>query len=149
MGSLCVQNRGRQQSGEPQHGFVVCRVCLGYSFGGYSFIYFFVFVRCSIQHMKTRALIRGFTFLIPPFSIDPSGSQARRPFLHSTPYSVECYACARWGHIELRTWSRPSTWALAPIIVSNFVRSVLNTYPLFVLTCLFVCLGVESLPLPG
>ena len=29
----------------------------------------------------------------------PSGSQARRPLRRSTPYSVQCYACAGWGHI--------------------------------------------------
>ena len=29
----------------------------------------------------------------------PSGSQARRPLHGSTPYSVQCYACAGWGHI--------------------------------------------------
>ena len=29
----------------------------------------------------------------------PSGSQARQPLRRSTPYSVQCYACAGWGHI--------------------------------------------------
>ena len=29
----------------------------------------------------------------------PSGSQARLPLRRSTPYSVQCYACAGWGHI--------------------------------------------------
>ena len=29
----------------------------------------------------------------------PSGFQARRPLRRSTPYSVQCYACAGWGHI--------------------------------------------------
>ena len=29
----------------------------------------------------------------------PSGPQARRPLRRSTPYWVQCYACAGWGHI--------------------------------------------------
>ena len=28
----------------------------------------------------------------------PSSFQARRPLRQSAPYSVQCYACAGWGH---------------------------------------------------
>ena len=33
----------------------------------------------------------------------PSGSQARLPLRRSTPYSVQCYACAECGYIA-RNW---------------------------------------------
>ncbi len=47
------------------------------------------------------------TSILKGMSKAPSpSSQARRPFRQSSPYSVQCYACAGWVHIARNCKSR-------------------------------------------
>ena len=50
-------------------------------------------LRAKMATAKATSILKGMS------KTSPSGSQARRPLRRSTPYFIQCYVCAGWGHI--------------------------------------------------
>ena len=88
------------------------------------------------------------------FKASSSSLQTRRPSLQSATHSVQCYTCAGWGHIACDCKPRrggPARGRQRPrcnSVNQAIVRFVVNTFPLFVLTCLFFVLGWDLCPCP-